>query len=137
MSTHWFMTGKPWSARRSQARADAGVGTDGAAGIDGGVGMNSATGTDAEVADTWSSFAEDFFASYCVECHSAGSARDYTRYERIVTDGDRIRCGVATTQLDGCSAGPVPRQFPVGSGAKPSDEERDRLVAWIDMGFAE
>jgi hypothetical protein len=89
-------------------------------------------------ADTWASFASGFFQSYCVECHGAGNtSRDYTLYEQVVRDAELIQCGVAVEKQDGCGDWPPPQQFPIGTGAKPSDDERRRLVEWIGQGAAE
>ena len=91
-------------------------------------------GSDAAAADTWASFAEGFFVTYCVECHSGGT-RDYRTTGDVTRDADTIRCGVSPDALSGCGSFPPPRQFPVGTGPRPSDEERRRLVAWIDAGL--
>ncbi|MFK8001965.1 MAG: hypothetical protein AB8H86_20385 [Polyangiales bacterium] len=93
-------------------------------------------GPDAGPADTYESFAMEFMTTYCVECHGAGSARrDYTTIDDIRRDMVNIRCGVSAEALDDCSGSPPPRQFPVGSGPSPSDEERGRLVDWIEGGL--
>jgi len=52
----------------------------------------------------------------------------------VTRDKAEIRCGVGTTVYAGCASFPPPRQFPIGNGAKPSDAERERLVAWIEAG---
>ncbi|MFT5353519.1 MAG: hypothetical protein ACI9KE_000717 [Polyangiales bacterium] len=117
----------------TDAQADAGndagspdVGVDG--GPDG--------GPDAGPADTYENFAMEFMTTYCVECHGAGNARrDYTTIEDIRRDMVNVRCGVAADPLDDCDGSPAPRQFPIGSGAMPSDEERGRLVAWVEAGL--
>jgi hypothetical protein len=93
-------------------------------------------------ADGWSNFAEPFFAQFCVECHGAGSTkRDYTTMADVTRDKVEIRCGVASTKLDGCGSFPPPKQFPIsnssGSNPKPTDEERDRLIGWIEAGLPE
>lgn len=93
-------------------------------------------GADAGAAETWGTFAEGFFATYCVSCHDTAS-RDYRTIAHVQRDAATIRCGVSDVMLDGCGSFPPPRQFPVGTGARPSDEERQRLVAWIDGGLAE
>lgn len=86
--------------------------------------------------DTWESYAQGFFDDYCVECHGPSDTnRDYSTFADVERDADTIRCGVATTQLDGCGASPAPEQFPVGTGPKPTDAERERLVEWIDAGM--
>lgn len=86
------------------------------------------------LADTWHSFAADFMSTYCVSCHD-DAATDYRLLEHVSRDAAPIRCGVSATALEGCGSWPPPRQFPVGSGPQPTDEERDRLVRWIDDGM--
>lgn len=86
--------------------------------------------------DTWSSFASDFMQTYCVECHST-SPKDFNRLADVRANAATIRCGVTDVALTDCGSSPVPRQFPVGGGPFPSDEERARLVAWIDAGAPE
>jgi hypothetical protein len=88
--------------------------------------------------DTWISYAAAFFQTYCTACHDArdSTGRDYTVQANVAKDKDVMRCGVAAMQDPtwSCAATPVPRQFPIGSGAKPTDAERARIVAWIDAG---
>ncbi|NOY90160.1 MAG: hypothetical protein GXP55_03045 [Deltaproteobacteria bacterium] len=91
---------------------------------------------DAAMADTWTGFAQTFFADYCVACH-AGGTRDYRSMTEVMRDSSTIACGVSPTPRAGCTGFPPPGQFPVGSGPKPSDAERERLVAWIDAGLPE
>lgn len=86
--------------------------------------------------DTWDSWAQGFFAAYCTECHSGGT-RDYRTIAEVIRDQDKIRCGVGPEVGEGCGAWPPPRQFPVGNGPKPGDDERARLVAWVEDGLAE
>lgn len=86
--------------------------------------------------DTWGSFAEGFFATYCVSCHDT-SPKDFRQIEDVRAWADTIRCGVSDVALEGCGSTPPPRQFPVGTGPHPSDAERERLVAWIDAGMPE
>lgn len=88
--------------------------------------------------DTWTTFAGEWFGTYCVECHEAAvSARDYANYPGVLPDIAEIRCGVTPVALPECSGFPPPGQFPVGTGAKPDDMSRQRLVDWIDAGYAE
>jgi len=92
--------------------------------------------------DTWSSYAQGFFSSYCVSCHNddnAGvAARDLHQRAVVDAEADEIACGLSKSSSDwntrGCMGFPPARQFPAGNGAKPSDSERDRLIAWIDAG---
>jgi hypothetical protein len=95
------------------------------------------TPVDAPAADSWSSYAMGFFATYCVGCHDGGT-RDYRTIDEVIRDQDGIACGVSPTALDRCDASsPSPGQFPVGAGPFPSDAERERLVAWIEAGLPE
>ncbi len=87
--------------------------------------------------DTWDSFAADWFATYCVSCHFGDNDKDFTDYASVVQWQEPTRCGVAPTALDGCGAWPPAGQFPVGSGPFPDATERERLVAWIDLGLPE
>ena len=98
-----------------------------------------ATGIDgAPSGDTWDSFAKGFFAKYCVECH-AGGPRDYRTPGDVARDMALIRCGVASTTQSGCTASdPRAKQFPInnstGTNPKPTNAERDRLIAWLAAG---
>ncbi|HEX5101170.1 MAG TPA: hypothetical protein VFV94_16780, partial [Polyangiaceae bacterium] len=93
--------------------------------------------------DTWETFAQGFFESYCVSCHnddnSGVAARNFHDVARVSSEQEAIACGVSKSQADwterGCTSDlPSPKQFPAGNGAKPTDAERDRLLAWIDAG---
>lgn len=90
-------------------------------------------------ADTWDNYAKDFFATYCVECHGAGDpTRDYTLLAPVMAEAAEIRCGVGDVIESGCTGFPPPKQFPVDNAThdnpKPTDPERQRLIAWIDAG---
>lgn len=114
-------------------------GSGGSAGSAAGGAAGSAAGgasADAGTGDTYASFAKGFFDKYCVGCHdSSNPNRDYSRMTDITRDHAEIACGVATTKLTGCASFPPPKQFPIGTGAKPSNAERDQLVAWIEAGL--
>jgi hypothetical protein len=92
--------------------------------------------------DTWDNFAKGFFTTYCGACHNDDrqgvAARDYHMLAVVIREKAEIACGLSKSQADwsqrGCSGFPPARQFPVGTGAKPTDPERDRLVRWIDAG---
>jgi hypothetical protein len=92
--------------------------------------------------DTYASFAEGFFSSYCTSCHGPGGSVSYidlSIYAGVVEEQATIRCGVSPVQLDDCGAAPGlyrPR-FPVGPGARPEDDERQQIVDWIDNGLPE
>lgn len=108
-------------------------GASGATAVGGGAG---ATG------DTWGNFAQDFFATYCIECHGAGDTqRDYSTMDDVIRDQEEIACGVAPTKLTGCASFPPPSQFPIDNATKtnpkPDTATRERLVAWIQAGLPE
>jgi hypothetical protein len=98
------------------------------------------TGNDVDSgsADTWTNYASGFFTTYCVSCHdsSDSTGRNFTMQSKVEADKLTIRCGVAVAQDPSwkCAASPVAKQFPIGSGPKPSDAERTRIVAWITAG---
>jgi hypothetical protein len=95
--------------------------------------------------DTWTNWAnQDFFAVYCDSCHMTGGSGDpmganydFTQYSQVAANAAVIRCGVAPVQDPtwACGSFPPAKQFPIGTGAKPTDALRNRLVAWIDAGF--
>lgn len=93
-------------------------------------------GADAAPPDTWTNYGQGFFGTYCVECHDV-TPRDFRSLEDVRANGDTIRCGVSDVALDGCDTWPPPRQFPIGDGPFPSDEERARIAAWIAAGAPE
>lgn len=136
--------GSPGSGGSATGGSGAGgSATGGAAGSGGSGGSAGSAGgsgaTDGGTADTYANFADGFFTKYCVSCHgptTTDQARDYSSMTDITRDHAEIACGVATTALSGCSAYPVsPGQFPIGTGPKPTNTERDRLVAWIQAGM--
>ena len=104
------------------------------------------TGGVTDAGDTWTTWASpQFFQAFCVSCHNPTGAgnpspggKDFNLYQDVAANAGLIRCGVAVTQnadWNCSSAGIVPEQFPIGTGPKPSAEQRDRLVDWIDAGF--
>jgi len=103
----------------------------------GGVGNDSGSEASAD-ADTWTSYAQGFFTTYCTSCHDAKdpTGLDFTIQADVENEKLAIRCGVAVAQDPSwsCGATPTPKQFPIGTGPKPSDAERTRLVAWITAG---
>jgi hypothetical protein len=91
--------------------------------------------------DTWTGFARDFMARYCVRCHNDDMTGDVWRNYRLLSSVAAekvvIGCGLAKSSavrdLRGCpSSAPPARQFPVGDGPKPTDAERERMLSWID-----
>jgi hypothetical protein len=93
--------------------------------------------------DTWENFAMEFFVGYCSPCHDDGGSGAggglYYNMEDVIEDADPIACGVTLSEQyreeRGCNYGRSAGQFPAGAGPKPTDEERERLVAWIDAGM--
>jgi hypothetical protein len=89
--------------------------------------------------DTWESWAlPSFFAVYCNHCHPAAgqSTRDFSDYDTVAANFEHIRCGVAPEAIPDCDAGHIgPGHLPIGPGPYPSDDERWRLVDWMDAGM--
>ena len=105
-----------------------------------GGGASPATPDAGVAADTWANYAQGFAATYCVSCHTpgrqgdpSGASFDFRTLPDVMANAAEIRCGVAVTQLSGCSGSPAPKQFPIAA-PYPSDAERDRFVAWIEAG---
>ncbi len=95
-----------------------------------------ATAADATPATTWTNFSANFFSTYCFACHGPGdSLRDYSQLAAVRAEQGKIRCGVSPEAIQGCSISS--KQFPIGNGLKPSDEERAQLVRWLDDGTVE
>ena len=116
--------------------APAGPVARGGAGGAGGAGGEGGSGGTGGGGDTWSTTMQTFFATYCVECHQGGSSpEDFRNLDGVKAKAPMIRCGVAPVKESGCGASPAPKQFPIGSGPKPTDPERARVVAWIDAGM--
>jgi hypothetical protein len=122
------------------AAAEASIEAATEASTDAGTSADADAGTPA--GDTWDSWAQGFFATYCVECHTASdpTGRNYTLMADVVHDKLEIRCGVSATQDPSwmCAAFPPAKQFPIDNATKtnpkPTDAERARAVAWITAG---
>ncbi len=128
----------PVSQADAGATADAAVSADSGARSDAGTGQDAGGSVDgATSADTWTNFAQGFFTTYCVPCHSANPPRDYSTMVDVMRDSAEIACGVSPTALSGCGSFPPPNQFPIGTGPHPSDADRQRIVAWIEAGLPE
>jgi hypothetical protein len=86
--------------------------------------------------DTWTSYAAGFFTTYCNSCHGPSDDRNYEVREGVDKDKLDIRCGVALVQDRSwsCAAFPPAAHFPIGRGPRPTDAERNRLVAWVTAG---
>lgn len=97
---------------------------------------SSSSSTGAPVMDTWENWAyPEYFTPYCLECHPGQSSRDFNMYEVVVENVEHIRCGSAPEMLPDCNGHIEPGHLPIGDGPFPSDDERWRLVDWIDAGM--
>ncbi len=108
-----------------------------------GSGSGSGSGSDAgSGSDTWASWGQGFFTKYCTECHSPSDTKglDFTQHSIVTANKATIRCGVCVQQDPSwnCVGFPPAKQFPIsdasGTNPKPTDAERDRVVAWIGAG---
>jgi hypothetical protein len=91
---------------------------------------------------TWDNYAEGFFKTYCVACHNASTMgmQNFNLYADVKGLDQTIRCGVTpkTEPQPDCASSMYPAgQFPIGTGAYPSDADRLRIVAWINAGAPE
>jgi hypothetical protein len=92
------------------------------------------TGT--PVVDTWEGWAlPSFFEVYCNSCHPGSSPRDFSDYDVVVANEEHIRCGVAPEAIESCDHHIEPGHLPIGDGPYPSDDERWRLVEWMQAGM--
>jgi len=99
-------------------------------------GTDESSTTGAAVQDTWENWAlPQYFQPYCIGCHPGDSPRDFTMYEVVVDNVDHIRCGSAPEMLPDCDDHIEPGHLPIGDGPFPTDDERWRLVDWIDAGM--
>lgn len=91
--------------------------------------------------DTWDNFAREFVGAYCITCHQpggagfAGGSVDFRTYQGVAQHAMQIRCGVCVVQSNSWNCVEKPEQFPVGTGPKPTDDERTQMVEWIDGGM--
>jgi hypothetical protein len=91
--------------------------------------------TGAPAVDTWESWAlPHFFEVYCNDCHPGASPRDFSDYDVVLANEEHIRCGVAPEALPECDHHIEPGHLPIGDGPHPGEEERWRLVAWMQAG---
>jgi hypothetical protein len=79
--------------------------------------------------DTYQSYAKGFFATWCTRCHSASSPdRNGAPGELNWDEEMTVRLALPWIRRD-VSSGNMPWNPPA-----PPDEERARLVRWIDSG---
>ncbi len=134
-------TGSGTTTDEPSTGTESSPGTTSSEGSSGSDGSSSGTGaaSTGAAADTWESWAlPSFFAVYCNHCHPATgqSMRDFSDYDTVADNFEHIRCGVAPKAVDGCDAGHIrPGHLPIGPGPYPSDDERWRLVDWMDAGM--
>jgi hypothetical protein len=117
---------------------DDGSSTEGgtSTGADESTGVGDSSSTGAAVTDTWENWAlPDYFQPYCIGCHPGDSPRDFTDYDVVVENVEHIRCGSAPKVIRGCDGHIEPGHLPIGEGPFPTDDERYRLVDWIDAGM--
>jgi hypothetical protein len=105
-------------------------------------------------APTWTNFAEAFTKTYCVACHNATDPdptadpqQNFNLYADVVAHDTEIRCGVSPVGVyqSACptaaqlmaGAFPPPGQFPIGTGPRPTDGDRLRMIEWINNGAPE
>jgi len=93
-----------------------------------------ATTPEVEETVTWTNFAEEFFAEFCVSCHAPGgqASADFRDYDVVTQRLNAIKCGVAPEELDNCEGEHPAGWFPIGPGPFPTDDERWTLVEWIE-----
>jgi hypothetical protein len=86
---------------------------------------------DAIGGDTWGTFAQAWFASYCTRCHSSTATNrngapvgyDWDQYAKVQQYAAAIRDAVGVSIF-------MPLDAPM-----PTCAERQRLVRWIDAGL--
>jgi hypothetical protein len=107
-----------------------------------GAGTAASGGGGASPGDTWATFAEGFFGSYCTSCHPnqpASAEQDFTQYAEVFQYRNEIGCGVRPIEVPDPqpSCAYPAEQFPIGNGPMPTSAERARVVAWIAAGAPE
>ncbi len=112
---------------------DDGSGDDGSG--DDGSGDGSGDTVDQDYWEDWPQSV--FFPTYCGSCHPAktSSDSDWNVYEDVLDEYDHIYCGVGLDDVPECGDHHEPGHLPQGTGPYPSDDERLRLVAWMDAGM--
>ena len=125
------MSGSACSSSSPSETTDAGKGTDAPATHDGAADTMASGDVvvppfDGPDPDTWNNFAKAFFATYCVECHSAtvpdptvDPNQNFNIYSDVVGLDQTIRCGVspgAASMTDPAGTGPgvTPNDFQPG-----------------------
>ncbi|MBN4050140.1 hypothetical protein JYT28_00130 [Desulfobulbus sp. AH-315-M07] len=109
----------------SGAGGSNGAGGSGTAGVGGGT-----------AAPTWDNFARTYLSGYCGSCHSPSgqASADFGVLSVVQQRLNAIRCGTAPVLLDNCEGEHPPGWFPIGSGPKPTEDERWEMVAWCEAG---
>jgi uncharacterized membrane protein len=83
--------------------------------------------------DTWASFAQGFFASYCTRCHSSTLTGALAR-NGAPTGYDWDQQSAVNAHLAEIRGAVGVGNFMPPSAPLPSCAERQRVVAWIDSG---
>ena len=91
-------------------------------------------------APTYDDFAKNFFASYCVRCHSsalAGSARHGAPKSTNLDSLDGIQKASASMLDQLAAAGPLQQNtfMPPDDESTPTRAERESLGAWLACGL--
>jgi uncharacterized membrane protein len=90
-----------------------------------------------EVDATYENFAADFFARYCLRCHSETLVGDSARQDAPVGIDFDTRAGAESfasrIRLRAGLDGDMPPR--ILGGARPTHSERVRLIQWIDCGM--
>jgi hypothetical protein len=78
-----------------------------------------------------------FFTPYCGDCHPhlTSNGWDWANHDHVREQYDHIYCGVNLVETDECGGHHVPGHLPQGGGAMPTEDERLRLIAWMDAGI--
>jgi hypothetical protein len=127
--------GHETSHGHAHTSSETGEGTGGTEGGSSGD-TTDAESTGAPVVDTWEGWAlPSFFEVYCNSCHPGSSPRDFSDYDVVVANEEHIRCGVAPEAIESCDHHIEPGHLPIGDGPYPSDDERWRLVEWMQAGM--
>jgi uncharacterized membrane protein len=85
------------------------------------------------ISDNYTNFASPLFQSYCVRCHSTmniGDARMGAPIGRNWDDEASVRMFLPDMRF---WVGEI-NVMPLGTGPRPTCDERRRLVVWIDAG---
>jgi uncharacterized membrane protein len=87
-------------------------------------------------ADTWENFGRQFFQTYCLRCHSETLTTDLERTDAPAginfNELEVMREFASRIRLRAGQLGDMPPTLL--PGPRPSEDERLRLIQWIDCG---